>query len=148
MARPTAPPASGPSTGEVLVFGLALAALLAAARGRSSRWDPSVARNRAAPTVSQPPPVPPPHEETPLEKARRLRAAAFVNLKKGYDGDAEDQLDEAKALDPDGEDDPAVQQARGDIKARKYQLDPGLGFSKGGLGPGERPLKRTPPKRP
>ena len=71
------------------------------------------------PVPTQQPPLPlvPPKnpEESPLDKARRLREAAYVNVQKGYFDDAEDELDEADILDPKGAGDPRVKQARNDI---------------------------------
>ena len=55
-----------------------------------------------APSPTQqpaPPLVPPTHEETPLEKARRLREEAYVNVQKGYYKDAADELNEAAEID-------------------------------------------------
>ena len=61
----------------------------------------------------QPPLVPPKNpEESPLEKARRLREEAYANIQKGYFDDAADELDEAVFLDLPGNDDPRVKQAR------------------------------------
>src|SRR5580692_1761774 len=54
-------------------------------------------------TTTAPPLVPPTHEETPLEKAQRLRAEAYVDIAKGYYGEAWDRLEEAKGIDPAGD---------------------------------------------
>jgi hypothetical protein len=62
-----------------------------------------------------PPLVPPTHEETPLEKARRLREEAYANVQKGYYEDAADELNEAAEIDPAGDADPRVAKARYDI---------------------------------
>jgi hypothetical protein len=59
-----------------------------------------------------PPLVPPTHEDTPLEKARRLREQAYVNVQKGYYKDAADELNEAAEIDPAGDADPSVAKAR------------------------------------
>lgn len=66
------------------------------------------------PTPQPPPPLVPPKnpEESPLDKARRLREEAYVDIDKGYFDDASDELDEATYLDPPGEDDPRVKRAR------------------------------------
>ena len=66
------------------------------------------------PTEQRPPPLVPPKnpEESPLEKARRLREEAYVNVAKGYLDDATDELEEAKALDPAGDDDPGEESPR------------------------------------
>jgi hypothetical protein len=96
-----------------------------------------------SPTAPQMPPVPPTHAPTPPEKAAQLRAEAYVNIAKGYYGDAEDQLDEAKTLDPDGDKAPQVSEARGQILASK---PPPPGYAKPPVGPGERPLPGRPPK--
>jgi hypothetical protein len=55
-----------------------------------------------APTTPVPLPVPPTHEETPQEKAQKLRDMALVDINKGYMGDATDELDAADELDPSG----------------------------------------------
>jgi hypothetical protein len=98
-----------------------------------------------APTAPPGPWVPPAHEETPLEKAGRLRESAYVNNKKGYYGDALDELDEAAKLDPAGEQDAQVILARSFATSAKHHPT-SQDSAKGPLGPGERPLKRTPPR--
>jgi hypothetical protein len=98
-----------------------------------------------APTGTTPPIVPPTHEETPLEKARRLREEAFADVKEGYYGEAWDRLEEAKGIDPKGDEAGEVQKAWEEVQAHKRVPH---GFVKPGVGPGEVPLKRTPPKQP
>ena len=94
-----------------------------------------------APTGTTPPVVPPTHEETPLEKARRLREEAFVDVKEGYYGEAWDRLEEAKGIDPEGDEAEKVQAAWKEVQEHKPAP---RGFVKPGVGPGEVPLKRTP----
>jgi hypothetical protein len=99
------------------------------------------------PTPQPPPPLVPPKnpEESPLEKARRLRAAAYVDIDKGYFDDAADELDEARYLDPAGNADPRVTQARQAIVIGnpKRFID-----AKTGVESWEYPLhKRTPVQR-
>ena len=85
-----------------------------------------------APTPTQPPLVPPTHEETPQEKAEKLREAAYVNIAKGYFGEANDQLDAAKLLDPTGNETPKVKEAWGKILGNRRDH---TGNSKPPLGP-------------
>ena len=92
----------------------------------------------ATSTSSSPPPTPPP--DPGKERAARLREQAYVDVKKGYYGEALDALDAAKALDAAGDDDPAVNAARSQIAAGS--ADHGS-KAKPSLGPGERPLQRT-----
>lgn len=106
----------------MIVTYLAIAASVAATIGYvergpiTSQWQ---AWFHPAPTPTQqptpPPLVPPTHEETPLEKARRLREEAYVNVQKGYYKDAADELNEAAEIDRAGDADPRVAQARYDI---------------------------------
>jgi hypothetical protein len=93
-----------------------------------------------APIPTQPPIVPPPHEETPKEKADRLRQEAFVDVKKWYFDEAGDKLQDAKELDPAGDADPAVQQAYKDIAAGIPK--PLKNLAKPPVGDGERPLQK------
>ena len=69
------------------------------------------------PTPQPPPPLVPPKnpEESPLDKARRLREEAYANIDKGYFDDAADELDEAAYVDQAGDDDARVKKARQDI---------------------------------
>ena len=69
------------------------------------------------PTPQPPLPLVPPKnpEESPLDKARRLREEAYANVAKGYFDDAADELSEAGFLDQAGNDDPRVKKARNDI---------------------------------
>ena len=108
----------GPGT---IVARLAIAASVAATIAYAE-WGPITAQWAAwfhpAPSPTQqpaPPLVPPTHEETPLEKARRLREEAYVNVQKGYYKDAADELNEAAEIDPAGDADPTVAKARYDI---------------------------------
>ncbi len=106
----------------MIVTHLAIAASMAATIGYAG-WGPITAQWAAwfhpAPSPTQqpapPPLVPPTHEETPLEKARRLREEAYVNVQKGYYRDAADELNEAAEIDPAGDADPRVAKARYDI---------------------------------
>ena len=101
---------------------IAIAASVAATIA-AAEWGPITAQWAAwfhpapAPTQQPAPPplVPPTHEETPLEKARRLREEAYVNVQKGYYKDAADELNEAAEIDPAGDADPRVAKARYDI---------------------------------
>lgn len=99
---------------------LAIAASVAVIIG--TEWGPITAQWAAwfhpgpSPTQQPAPPlVPPTHEETPLEKARRLREEAYVNVQKGYYKDALDELNEAKEIDAAGDADERVAKARYDI---------------------------------
>ena len=89
------------------------------------------------PTTPVPLPVPPTHEETPQEKAAKLREMALVDAQKGYMGDAEDELEAADLLDLSGSDSSTAQAAR---KIMKDEEDKVPHYSKAPLGPGERPL--------
>lgn len=93
-----------------------------------------------APEPTVPPLVPPSHEETPQEKANRLREEAYVDVQKGYLDEAWDKLMDAKELDPDGDRDPRVQQAYGTIDAGATKAP--LPMSKPPIAPYERPLKK------
>jgi hypothetical protein len=86
------------------------------------------------------PPVPPAHEETPQEKAARLRDEAYVDVQKGYLDEAWDKLLAARELDPAGDTDPRVQQAYQTIDAGSAK--PMEYMSKPPIAPYERPLKR------
>jgi hypothetical protein len=75
-------------------------------------------------------------------KKRGLRACAM-----GYYGEGLDSLDEAAKHDANVDNDPAVQAARRAIDEAYRGHAPGLSnelYSKPPLGPGERPLQRTP----
>jgi len=93
-----------------------------------------------APVPTQPRLVPPTHEETPQEKADRLREEAYVDVQKGYLDEAWDKLMDAKELDPAGDDAPRVQQAYQTIDAGSAK--PPLPMSKPPVAPYERPLKK------
>lgn len=126
---------------------LAIAASAAVVIG--AEWGPITAQWAAwfhpgpAPTHEQPVPplVPPTHEETPLEKARRLREEAYVNVQKGYYKDAADELNEAAEIDPAGDADPRVTKARYDIAVGDPKRVPS---SKGGPDYWESPLPHVP----
>jgi hypothetical protein len=96
------------------------------------------------PTEQPSPPLVPPKnpEESPLEKARRLREEAYVDVAKGYLDDASDELDEAQVLDPAGDDDARVKKARDDIQGGplKRVLD-----AKTGVETWEKPLPKRKP---
>ena len=94
-----------------------------------------------APTPTQTPqnPVPPTHEPTPQERAAALREEAYVNIAKGYMGEALDELNEAADLDPEGNLADAVLQARATIREKK----PKPPQSKMAPAPWEKPLKKT-----
>lgn len=73
-----------------------------------------------SPSPSSGPPAPPStelatHQPTPEEKAKALRAAALNKCATGYMTECEDLLDQAKALDPAGDDREDVKMARDDI---------------------------------
>jgi hypothetical protein len=134
----------------VIVARIAIAASVAAtiAAGAAAEWGPITAQWAAwfhpAPTPTQqpvPPLVPPTHEETPLEKARRLREEAYVNVQKGYFKDAADELNEAAEIDPAGDADERVAKARYDIKVGDPKRIPS---SKMGPDRWESPLPHTP----
>ena len=86
------------------------------------------------------PTVPPTHEETPQEKAGRLREEAYVDVQKGYLDEAWDKLLDAKELDPTGDGDPRVQDAYRTIDAGSAA--PPLPMSKPPIAPYERPLRK------
>ena len=83
-----------------------------------AQWQAWSNPQAPAPTEQPAPPLVPPKnpEESPLDKARRLREEAYVDVQKGFLDDATDELDEAKVLDPPGEDDARVKKARDDIQ--------------------------------
>ena len=93
-----------------------------------------------APVPTLPPLVPPTHEETPQDKADRLREEAYVDVQKGYLDEAWDKLLDAKELDPEGDRDPRVQQAYQTIDAASAKPMPDM--SKPHIGPYEGPLKK------
>lgn len=93
-----------------------------------------------APVPTVPPVVPPTHEETPPEKAARLREEAYVDVQKGYLDEAWDKLEDASELDPAGDADPRVQQAYDTIHAASPKRMEYM--SKPPIAPYERPLKR------
>ena len=126
------------------VTGIALAAAAAVVLSIGVvKRDAITAWLAPAPTPTQPPLVPPTHEETPQEKAEKLREAAYVNIAKGYFGEANDQLDAAKRLDPAGDESPKVKDAWGEVLGNRRDH---TGNAKIPLGPGERPLPE--PKTP
>jgi hypothetical protein len=89
--------------------------------------------------------VPETHEPTPQEKAADLRKEALVNVQKGYFGDALDELEDAKELDPEGDKAQAIQDARAaceaGIEARKV-AKPSAKF---GVESWEKPLRKPAP---
>jgi hypothetical protein len=93
-----------------------------------------------APIPTQPPIGPPTHEETPKEKADRLRQEAYADLDRWYFDEAWDKLQDAKELDPAGDADPAVQQAYKAIAAG-YPKPPSH-MAKPPVAPRERPLQK------
>lgn len=98
-----------------------------------------------APVPTHPLPiVPPTHEETPKEKADRLREAAYVDIQKGYFDYAWDELEDARDLDPDGNLDPRVRKAYADIENGPPK--PPLIQSKPHTENWEQPLKKQPPR--
>jgi hypothetical protein len=134
-----------------VMVALALAAGVAATLGYTRREEITAwfapGPGQTGKTTATPPRVPPTHEETPLEKARRLREEAYVDVAKEYYGEAWDRLEEAKGLDPKGDEAEKVQAAWKVVQDHKPQP---RGFVKPGVGPGEVPLKRSPvpPKQP
>lgn len=120
---------------------LAAAAAVLLLAGGTYEWTP-VGRQidawlRPAPTTPVPLPVPPTHEETPQEKAAKLREMALVDIQKGYMGDATDELDAAETLDPAGARTEAVVAMRQAILDAQPRND---NFVKPPTGPTERPL--------
>jgi len=93
-----------------------------------------------APVPTLPPLLPPTHEDTPQEKADRLREEAFMDVQKGHLDEARDKLLDAKELDPAGDRDPRVQQAYRTIDAGSAK--PMENMSKPSIDPYERPLKK------
>lgn len=118
------------------------AAALLIAGGATYEWTPVGRQIDArlfppAPTETPKPPVPPTHEETPQEKAAKLRDQALVDAKKGYIGDATDELDAADQLDPRPEDSEQVKATRQLIHDAKPRVE---NFAKPPTGKYERPL--------
>lgn len=122
---------------------LAAAAAVLLLAGATYEWTPVGRQIDAwlwpAPTETPTPelPVPPTHEETPREKAAKLREMALVNVNKGYMGDATDELDEAQILDPPGEHTDEVRQMRKAIRDAEPSVN---NFTKPQTAPHERPL--------
>ena len=77
---------------------------------------------------------------SPWELAAPLRRRALRACAQGYYGECGDDLDEAQRIDPEGEKDPVVQDARAAIAAEHATDD----YSKPPIGPRERPLRRHP----
>jgi hypothetical protein len=105
-----------------LVYAIAaitIALLFAGARWRFSEQIDGWFSPKPAPVPipPQPPFLPPTHEETPKEKADRLRQEALVDVNKRNFDEALRKLQDAKALDSAGDADPAVQQAYKSIAA-------------------------------
>jgi hypothetical protein len=104
-----------------------------------------VATTMPEPTVVYPTNTLPPslHEIAEIVRGRALR-----QCKLEYWTECEDTLDQAKAIDPDGENEPAVMDARDYIDGWRRGAPPGAevehfrDLSKPGLGPGERRLQR------
>lgn len=120
---------------------LSAAASVLLALGATYQWTPVGALIEAwlhpAPTTPVPLPVPPTHEETPQEKAAKLREMALVDIKKGYYGDATDELDAAQELDYEGATTDPVLAMRKAIQDARPRDD---NFTKAPIGPTERPL--------
>ena len=80
--------------------------------------------------------------------AEVVRGRALRQCQQEYWRECEDTLDQAKAIDPDGEDEPAVRDARQDLDRWHRGAPPGVevehfrDLSKPSLGPGERRLQR------
>ncbi len=92
------------------------------------------------PTHTSPPSL---HEIAEVVRGRALRQCRLY-----YFSECEDALDQAKAIDPDGETEPAIRDARAEIDAWHRGAPPGVeiehyrDMSKPPLGPGERRLQR------
>ena len=123
------------------MYPLAIAAAVLLAVTGAVKWTPLGDQIDAwlhrAPTTPVPLPVPPTHEETPQEKAAKLREMALVNAQKGYFGDADDELDAADVLDPAGHDSSTAQATRKIFEDEESKVPH---FAKAPIGPGERPL--------
>ena len=145
VVRMRAPAAGG--SRRVVWVSLAAAAAVVVAIGAATERDAIEAWLSPAPTAtstSSPTSPPPPPLDPNKERAARLREQAYVDVKKGYYGEALDALDAVRALEPAGDDDPAVRAARAQLAALVQQPSTDHGSSaKPGLGPGERPLQRT-----
>lgn len=95
--------------------------------------------------VPKPTAQPETHEPTPQEKAAELRKEALVNVQKWYFGLALDQLEDAKELDPDGDNAQPIQDARAACKAGIEERRVAPPSAKFGIEPWEKPLKKPAP---
>lgn len=107
-----------------------------------------VATTMPTPTVEYPTNT---HPLTPQQIGEVVRGRALRLCRLKYWGECEDLLDKAAAIDPDGESEKAVREAREDISRWHRDQPPGVEErdrelqrreSKGPLGPGERKLQR------
>jgi hypothetical protein len=101
-----------------------------AERSYAATWKPATTVTYA--TVGHPP--------SPRELAAPARRRGLRLCAQGYYAECQDALDQARAIDPDGEGDAAVQAAREAIEADH----PTPVYVKPGLEPRERPLQRHP----
>jgi hypothetical protein len=115
-----------------LMAAAAAVALLVGGGGAqyAATWTPATTVTYA--TVGNPP--------SPWELAAPLRRRALRACAQGYYGECQDDLDEARKVDPEGEKDPMVQDARATIAADH----PTEVYAKPHVGPKERPLQRHP----
>jgi len=115
-----------------LLAAAAAVALLVGGGGAqyAATWKPATTVTYA--TVGHPP--------SPRELAAPARRRGLRLCDEGYYAECQDALDEARGIDPAGEGDAAVQEARAAIAAEH----PTPVYVKPGEGPGERPLQRHP----
>jgi hypothetical protein len=122
----SAPRGGKPRSRAMLFVGLTVGALAAAAaavatiaplRRQVEAWfHPAEAPKQQQQPVPVPSRAPEPPEQTLAARAHALREAAFLHVQEGYFHDASDELDAAQLMDPDGENDARVKQARHDIQ--------------------------------
>lgn len=99
----------------VLAAAAVAVATIAPLRHQVEAWFQPVEAPKEQPVpVPSGPPKPP--EQTLATRAHAVREAAFLHVEEGYFHDASDELDIAQMMDPDGEQDARVVQARHDIK--------------------------------
>ncbi|HEY3821359.1 MAG TPA: hypothetical protein VGL81_29535 [Polyangiaceae bacterium] len=120
---------------------LAAAGLALVAGGGGAQY---AATRMPARTVEYPTRVLPP---PPGKVAAPVRRWALRQCALGYFGECEDALDDARAIDPEGENDAAVKEARTAIMLARDGETPGGAnglYAKPRIGPTERPLQRHP----
>ncbi|HEX8796190.1 MAG TPA: hypothetical protein VF765_34810 [Polyangiaceae bacterium] len=105
----------GMTIGALAVAATAVATIAPLRRQVEAWFQPVEAPTQQQLPVPAPSGPPKPPEQTLAARAHTLREAAFLHVQEGYFHDASDELDTAQMMDPDGEQDPRVAQARHDI---------------------------------